>query len=91
MKLFKILSISIISIFFFHSQIYGINLNCYFKLKLNNKEFNGIPCNVRNTPSVCKKKFGEQYEYEDWFSEVIIRDKDVVIMKWTPSQGQFLL
>jgi len=81
MKLFKISFISIISILIFQSQLYGINLNCYFKLKLNNKEFNGINCDVDNTPSVCKKQFGEEYEYQDWFSEVIIRDKDVVIIK----------
>ena len=44
MELFKILIISIISIFIFQSQIYGINLSCDFNKRINTKYFNEITC-----------------------------------------------
>ena len=82
MKLFKILFISIISIFIFHSQLYGINLRCDFKQILfkseSYKEFNGVRCGWGSRKLICDvKKSGE---FHEWISEVIIKNKDVVIM-----------
>jgi len=82
MKLFKISFISIISIFFFHSQLYGINLRCDFKQILfkneSYKEFNGVRCGWGSRKLICDvKKSGE---FHEWISEVIIKNKDVVIM-----------
>lgn len=80
MKLFKIIFISIISIFIFQSQLYGINLRCDFKQKLyelNDKEFNGVECGWGVGKSICKvRDSGER----KWISEVIIKNKDVVII-----------
>ena len=76
MKLFKILSISIISILIFQSQLYGINLSCDFKRKVNKTDFNGIHCNSE-TEGICGE--GNSGEYDEWISEVIIKNKDVEI------------
>ena len=77
MKLFKISFISIISIFIFQSQIYGINLSCDFKRKVNTTDFNGIHCSS-GTEGICGEgNSGENYE---WISEVIIKNKDVEIV-----------
>ena len=86
MKLFKILSISIISIFFFHSQIYGINLRCDFNQILEvedvnskmKKEFvNGVGCS-RFYGELCR--VNSEDNFHRWISEVIIKNKDVVII-----------
>jgi len=83
MKLFKISFISVISIFIFQSQLYGINLSCDFKQILNDKnELNGITCRDNDH----SKKHGHncrvksEDDYHQWISEVIIKNKDVVIM-----------
>lgn len=85
MKLFKILIISIISIFIFQSQIYGINLRCDFKKRLigiNENKENVVSCGWGEGRSVCKIKDSreedEQLDY-NWISEVTIKNKDVVI------------
>ena len=81
MKLFKISFISIISILIFQSQLYGINLTCYFKQIIKGNEYNGVLCGVElpnmepSTP-ICVI---EGIDVNDWISEVVIRDKDVVI------------
>ena len=80
MKLFKIFFISIISILIFQSQLYGINLSCDFQQRLfgiNDKEFNGVVCGWGVGKSICKvQDSGER----KWISEIIIKNKDVVIM-----------
>ena len=76
MKLFKISFISIISILIFQSQLYGINLSCDFKHRVNDSEFNGVDCSDSYIPICGIDKFG----IGDWTSEVIIRDKDIVIL-----------
>ena len=53
MKLFKISVISIISILIFQSQLYGINLRCDFKQRLNDRELNGVKCSVNYSPPLC--------------------------------------
>ena len=85
MKFFKILFISIISIFIFQSQIYGINLRCDFKKRLigiNENKENVVSCGWGEGRSVCKIKDSreedEQLDY-NWISEVTIKNKDVVI------------
>ncbi len=92
MKLFKISFISIISILIFHSQLYGINLSCDFKQRINERELNGVKCeNVKSDYKVKGKTYhdpiceiikngGRNHPFHTWISEVIIKDKDVVIM-----------
>ena len=77
MKLFKISFISIISILIFQSQLYGINLSCDFKRKLNTIDFNGIYCKSY-VEGICTQ--GNSEKYSGWVSEVIIKDKDVEIV-----------
>ena len=93
MKLFKILFISIISIFIFQSQIYGINLRCDFKKRLfdiNKNQDNRVTCGWLWGKSYCEKKGCNICEVRDsrqedsvldgyWISEVVIKDEDVVI------------
>ena len=81
MKLFKISFISIISIFFFHSQLYGINLRCDFKRKVNKTGFNGINCGEKKKyRNFCDDQEGNSRTHR-WISEVIIKDKDVEIVR----------
>ena len=91
MKLFKILFISIISILIFQSQLYGINLRCDFKQRLfgiNEKEYNGVTCGWyegdksfcdKNGCNICKVEDNGELLY--WISEVIIKNKDVEIVR----------
>ena len=81
MKLFKIIFFSIISILIFQSQIYGINLTCDFKQRLNDRELNVVKCGVINNP-ICNIK--ESDELQGWVSEVIILDGDVVVINEPP-------
>jgi|TARA_B110000914_G_C15305684_1_gene373185 hypothetical protein len=88
MKLFKISIISIISIFIFQSQLYGINLRCDFKKIIKVNEYNGVLCgdelpNMEPSTPICV--IGG-IDGNDWISKVVIRDKDVVI---TWSLGKF--
>jgi hypothetical protein len=76
MKLFKISFISIISILIFQSQLYGINLRCEFKEKVNETEFNGFKCNYGKSP-ICNTEESGRYNY--WISKIVISDKDVII------------
>jgi len=78
MKLFKISIISIISILIFQSQLYGINLSCDFEQRLNDRELNGVTCSQKFKP-ICQIKSEDRHH--SWISEVIIKKKDVVIMK----------
>ena len=78
MKIFKISFISIISILIFQSQLYGINLRCDFKRKVNTTDFNGIHCSL-GTEGICGE--GNSREYYEWISEVIIKNKDVEIVR----------
>ena len=86
MKLFKIIFFSIISILIFQSQIYGINLSCDFKKRLfeiNKNLENVVICGWGTGESICKVKDSRQEDgWLDklWISEVIIKNKDVVIM-----------
>lgn len=77
MKIFKISIISIISILIFQSQLYGINLRCDFKRKLNTIDFNGIYCKSY-VEGICTQ--GNSEKYRGWISEVIIKNKDVEIV-----------
>ena len=77
MKSFKISFISIISILIFQSQIYGINLSCDFKRKVNKTDFNGIHCSS-GTEEICTE--GNSGKLNEWISEVIIKNKDVEIV-----------
>jgi len=85
MKLFKISFISIISIFIFQSQLFGINLSCDFKKRLfeiNKNLENVVICGWGTGESICKVKDSRQEDgWLDklWISEVIIKNKDVVI------------
>ena len=79
MKLFKISVISIISILIFQSQLYGINLRCDFKQRLNDRELNGVKCSVNYSPPLCVIESNDKFK--KWVSEVIINNKDVVVMK----------
>ena len=81
MKLFKILIISIISIFIFQSQLYGINLRCDFKHILYGNDMNGVNCGWMG-PYVCRVKNSQDGggEFHEWISEVIIKNKDVEIV-----------
>ena len=81
MKLFKILFISIISILIFQSQLYGINLRCYFKRKVNKTDFNVINCGEeKKYRNFCNDLEGKS-RVKRWISEVIIKDKDVEIVR----------
>ena len=83
MKLFKISFISFISILIFQSQLYGINLSCDFKKRINTRYFNQILCG--DNPNVwgggvfdiCELE--ESEEYFDWTYKIIIQDKDVLM------------
>ena len=81
MKFLKISFISIISILIFQSQIYGINLRCDFKQILYGNDMNGVNCGWMG-PYVCEVKNSqdERGESHSWISEVIIKNKDVVII-----------
>ena len=90
MKLFKISFISFISIFIFQSQLYGINLRCDFQQRLfgiNEKEYNGVTCGWMGSKSYCEKhgcnicKVEDDGELHQWISEVIIKNKDVEIVR----------
>ena len=81
MKLFKFSFISIISILIFHSQLYGINLSCDFKQRINERELNGVKCGLVFNP-ICEIKKSD--ELQGWISEVIIMDEDVVVVTEPP-------
>jgi len=81
MKLFKISFISFISILILQSQLYGINLSCDFKQKLNDKESNGVKCQDVNRPSICyivSDKRG--MELKGWVSRVKIMNNKVSLI-----------
>jgi hypothetical protein len=81
MKLFKISIISIISILIFQSQLYGINLSCDFKRKVNKIDYNGVSCSQDIQP-FCKI---QEIDILDWVSEVFIKDKNVIIFNELPT------
>ena len=81
MKLFKISFSSIISTLIFQSQLYGINLSCYFKQRINERELNGVKCGLVFNP-ICEIKKSD--ELQGWISEVIIMDEDVVVVTEPP-------
>ena len=73
MKLFKISFISIISILIFQSQLYGINLRCDFKQRLNDTEFSGVKCNDDKSSPICYTVSDERSgELKEWISSVSI-------------------
>ena len=81
MKIFKISIISIISILIFQSQLYGINLRCNFERKVNETDFNGINCGEKKKyRNFCDDQEGNSRTHR-WISEVIIKDKDVEIVR----------
>ena len=81
MKLFKISFISIISILIFQSQLYGINLRCDFKQRLNDTEFNGVKCNDDKSSPICYTVSDEESgELKEWISSVSIRNKKVFLI-----------
>ena len=81
MKLFKISFISFISILIFQSQLYGINLRCDFKQRLNDTEFNGVKCNDDKSSPICYTVSDERSgELKEWISSVSIRNKKVFLI-----------
>ena len=81
MKLFKFSFISIISILIFHSQLYGINLSCDFKQRINERELNGVKCGLVFNP-ICEIKKSD--ELQGWISEVIIMAEDIEVVTEPP-------
>ena len=76
----------ILSILFFHSQLYGINLSCDFEQILEVKDEdtkkkiysqNGVFCSDRSNP-ICVVKSDDKYR--SWISEVKIKNKGVLII-----------
>ena len=81
MKLFKISFSSIISTLIFQSQLYGINLSCYFKQRINERELNGVKCSLVFNP-ICEIKKSD--ELQGWISEVIIMAEDIEVVTEPP-------
>ncbi len=90
MKLFKISFISIISIFFFQSQLYGINLLCKFKLKINERHINHITCSDtlkdvtdnKNVYDVCDTSISGK---EIYGLDIDTKSKDVFVKMGHPN------
>ena len=81
MKLFKISFSSIISTLIFQSQLYGINLSCDFKQRINENELNGVKCGLVFNP-ICEIKKSD--ELQGWISEVIIMAEDIEVVTEPP-------
>ena len=89
MKLFKISFISFISILIFQSQLYGINLSCDFKKRINTKYFNEIICSEDLDELHQGKIFEVCNSPEDemlsgWIYKLLIEGKSgVILRKWS--------
>ena len=97
MKLFKIIFLSIISIFIFQSQLYGINLSCDFKKRINTRYFNYIVCTEDLDELTTQgKNFKVCYSPEDemlsgWIYKLLIEGKSGVILnKWSDHFIKFI-
>ena len=98
MKLFKISFISIISILIFQSQLYGINLRCDFKRKLEVSnfdnldviKFNGISCGS-SIINLCTDITQSSNVDFRWISKVIIKNKVLEEKKLNKKIEKYLL
>ena len=68
----------LLSILIFQSQLYGINLTCYFKQKINDKLNNPVICSNYDS-SVCEVE--RQNPNFGWYSELRIMDTNVVLFE----------